>query len=67
MDGTGEHHVKQSEPGSKSQRLHVFPYMWKVDLQVICICKYTYDHNVHTHIHIYTHSEREQNYIIGSL
>jgi hypothetical protein len=27
MDVTGEFHVKQSKPGSKSQRSHVFPHM----------------------------------------
>jgi hypothetical protein len=32
MDGTGEHHVKWSKPESKSQRLHVFPHRWKLDL-----------------------------------
>jgi hypothetical protein len=37
IDGTVDHHVKQSKPGSKSQRLHVSPHMWKLDLQVRCI------------------------------
>jgi hypothetical protein len=31
MDGTGEHHLKGSEPGSEGQRLHVLPHMWNVD------------------------------------
>jgi hypothetical protein len=29
MDGTGDHHVKQSKPGSEGQKLHVLPHMWK--------------------------------------
>jgi hypothetical protein len=27
MNGSGEYHVKQYKPGSKGQRLHLFPYM----------------------------------------
>jgi hypothetical protein len=29
MDGTGDHHVKQSKPGLGKG--HVFSHMWKVD------------------------------------
>jgi hypothetical protein len=32
MDGTGEHHLKQSLPGSEGQKLHVFSHMWNTDL-----------------------------------
>jgi hypothetical protein len=31
VDGTGEHHIKGSKPGSERQRCHVFSLMWKVD------------------------------------
>jgi hypothetical protein len=31
MDGTGEHHVKQSKPDSERQKLHVSSHMWKTD------------------------------------
>jgi hypothetical protein len=37
-----------------SQRLHVFPCMWRPDLKVRCIYRYIYDH-----IYVYTYSERE--------
>jgi hypothetical protein len=33
-----------SKPGSKGQRSHVFPDMWKLDLKDKCICKYMYGH-----------------------
>jgi hypothetical protein len=29
MDGTGEHHLKWSYPGSERLSLHVFSHMWK--------------------------------------
>jgi hypothetical protein len=29
---TGDHHAYQSNAGSEEQRLHVFPHMWKLDL-----------------------------------
>jgi hypothetical protein len=32
MNGTQYLHVKQTKPGSKSQRLHVFLRMWKLEL-----------------------------------
>jgi hypothetical protein len=32
MDETGEYHVKWRKTGLKSQRLHVFLHMWKLDL-----------------------------------
>jgi hypothetical protein len=34
----GDHHVKQSKPGSEGQRSHVLSHMWNLDL----ICIYTY-------------------------
>jgi hypothetical protein len=37
IDGTGEHHVKQSKPGSETQRSHVFSNMWKIDPKGKCI------------------------------
>jgi hypothetical protein len=30
MDGTGGHHLKQSWPGLKGQKLHVFSYMQNI-------------------------------------
>jgi hypothetical protein len=33
MDGNREHHVKQSKPGSKGQKSHVFPHTWKLNLK----------------------------------
>jgi hypothetical protein len=40
MDGTGDHRVKQSEPGSERQRSHIFSPMWKIDSKGKCIHKY---------------------------
>jgi hypothetical protein len=38
MDWIGEHYVKRSKPGSKSQRLHVFPiygrYSYKINVHI---------------------------------
>jgi hypothetical protein len=34
MDGTGDHHVKQSKPSSKRQRPHVFSHIWKLDPKI---------------------------------
>jgi hypothetical protein len=31
MYGTGDHHFKQSKPGSERPRLCVFSHMWKID------------------------------------
>jgi hypothetical protein len=28
MDGTGEHHSEQGQPGSKGQKLYILPHMW---------------------------------------
>jgi hypothetical protein len=33
MDGTGEHHLKQSLPGSEGQKSHVLPHMQIIDLK----------------------------------
>jgi hypothetical protein len=33
MDGTGDHHVKCSNPHSERQILHVFSHMWNLDLK----------------------------------
>jgi hypothetical protein len=38
MGGIVEHHLKWNQPGSESQRLHVFSHMWNIDpvqIQVI--------------------------------
>jgi hypothetical protein len=32
MGRTGEHHVKQSKPGSKSQRSYIICHLWKLDV-----------------------------------
>jgi ribosomal protein S4E len=49
MDGTGDHQVKRSKPGSER---HVFCHMWKLDLK---------DKRIHDHIYI----ERGNIFIIG--
>lgn len=30
MDGTGEHHVKQNEPGAEREALYVLSHVWKL-------------------------------------
>jgi hypothetical protein len=65
MDGTEEIHIKQSKPGSKSQRSHVFPHMWKLDLYIKCISRCIYDHTYDTYTHIY--SERDNKIVLVSL
>jgi hypothetical protein len=47
MNETGEHHVKQRKSGSKGQKSHVFPHMWKLDLKDTCVHKYI-------HVCVYT-------------
>jgi hypothetical protein len=42
MDGIG-YHVKYSKPGSKGPRCHVFPHMWKLNLEHKSINKYIHD------------------------
>jgi hypothetical protein len=32
MDGTGEHHLKWSQPGSEKQKPHVLSHMWNIGL-----------------------------------
>jgi hypothetical protein len=32
MDGTGEHHSDQGQPGSEDQKSYVLPHMWTLDL-----------------------------------
>jgi hypothetical protein len=44
MDGTGDHHVKQSKPGLERQRLHVFFHIWKIDPKDKHIHNYKHDH-----------------------
>jgi hypothetical protein len=39
MNGTEDHHAKQSKPASEGQRLHVFPLMWKLDTKDQCVYK----------------------------
>jgi hypothetical protein len=58
MDGTGDHHVKRSKPGS-GQRSPVFPHMWKLDLEDKCTHKYIYHL---TYIYIYKEREWESEY-----
>jgi hypothetical protein len=50
MDGTGDHHVKQSKQGSEIQRLHVFSHMSKIDLKDKHIHKYKHN-GTQTHTH----------------
>jgi hypothetical protein len=35
MDGTGEHHLMQSQPGKEGQKSYVFPHMRTFDLKQI--------------------------------
>jgi hypothetical protein len=44
MDGTRDHQIKQSKPGSERQRLRGFYHMWKIDPKDKCIHKYKHDH-----------------------
>jgi hypothetical protein len=60
VDETGDHHVKQSKLGSKGQRLHVFPHMWKLDLKDKCTHKYICDI-------YYIYLERENKIVLVSL
>jgi hypothetical protein len=32
MDGTGEHHAKQGQPGSEDLKSYVLPHIWNLDL-----------------------------------
>jgi hypothetical protein len=32
MNGTGEHHSEQDQPGSEDQKSYVIPYIWTLDL-----------------------------------
>jgi hypothetical protein len=43
MDGTRDHHVKQSKPGTEAQSSHVFPHMWNLTLKHKCAHKYIDD------------------------
>jgi hypothetical protein len=61
MDGTGEHHVKQSQPDSKNSKIPCR----KVDLQVKCSYKYMDDYiytTTHTQTHIHTVRKRTSMY-----
>jgi hypothetical protein len=64
MDGTGEHQVKQSSPGSKGQRAYTFPHMWKPDIKNKCIHKYMI---LYTHMYVERQSETDSDYHIGSV
>jgi hypothetical protein len=33
MDGSRDHHVKQSKPGSERQISHIFFHVWDLDLK----------------------------------
>jgi hypothetical protein len=33
IDGTGNHHIKQSKPDSERQIPHVLSHMWNLDLK----------------------------------
>jgi hypothetical protein len=33
MNGTGEHHSQQGQPGSEDQKSYVLPDMWTLDLK----------------------------------
>jgi hypothetical protein len=37
MDGTAEHHNKQSKPDGEGQRLHLFPHMYNTSIIHDCI------------------------------
>jgi hypothetical protein len=40
MNGTIDHHVKESKPGSERQRPHIFSHMWNTDPKDRHIHKY---------------------------
>jgi hypothetical protein len=44
MDRTGDHRVKQNNPGSERQWSNVFSTIWKIDSKDKCIQKYKQDH-----------------------
>jgi hypothetical protein len=44
MDGTGDHQVTQSKPGSERQSSHISSHMWKLNLKDKYIHKYIRDH-----------------------
>jgi hypothetical protein len=44
MNGIGDIKLKQSKPGSESQKLHVFYGIWKIDTKDKCIHKNKHDH-----------------------
>jgi hypothetical protein len=46
MDGTVDHHAKQSKLDSERQRSHVFSYMWKIDSNDKLIQNYKHVCNV---------------------
>jgi hypothetical protein len=43
MDGTRDHHVKQSKLGSERERSHAFTHTWKLDLKGKHKHKYLHD------------------------
>jgi hypothetical protein len=42
MDGTGEHHSEQGQPGSEDQKLYVLPHMRTLDLGQMQQCGWTW-------------------------
>jgi hypothetical protein len=54
MDGTEDHCVKQSKPGSESQCLHVFSHIWKTDSKDKHIHNYKHVIYICVYIYIYT-------------
>jgi hypothetical protein len=41
MDGTGEHHSEQGQPGSEDQKSYVLPHMQTLDLGQMQQCGWT--------------------------
>jgi hypothetical protein len=38
MDGTGEHHFEQGQPGSEDQKSNVLPHMQTLDVEQMQQC-----------------------------
>jgi hypothetical protein len=39
MDGTGEHHFRESYPGGEAQKSHVFTYMCNININSAMLWK----------------------------
>jgi hypothetical protein len=42
MNGTGEHHSEQGQPGSEDQKWYILTHMWTLDLEQVKQCSWTW-------------------------